>query len=548
MDSNVNDWPKIQCERQVKVFDDGHIPENLLSRLADDDDEDAARPAASPVTQLVTYPAYHSNRPATVNVFDNACEDLELVNDLYNMTCKNPIPWGTYVTMQHVRDHWKNNIGEREKQLPPSQDQVALKAVSCFLRNAMGRNSNKPVHMRRKAQSTNNRNENTDNSNSSTLWTESDMLQAHGCAVWALASDCKSSVPYHLDYAELVRYQTGVIVPPVLAGTLQCTPATIVEGGTYCVHMGGIDHYQQTGYKGSFSKKKQQHQQKNDRGNKCNNHHNVSKESPTANSNSNYSDDHAMALQQKADPDWFLIPYKHNRMICQSGHLPHLSTTVKSIGESLQDCYDKNANSSQTYRRVIVGFNVFLKDIGPVVQRAPERKFSCQDSYNHHTTFLLETTTKVLCFLQCEIDSYAFRRTVGLQRWITKKETQKKPMSLKEVQQNPAMARLLVLAKRQRIKENFAKAQKELQSNVWELLKSKRQRFAVRDLMEQFGGKENSDGLCWPSATDVQVFISQKCKEGKLIIVHHPCGATSSDKRDFTLSLNDFVCLPSESS
>ena len=60
----------------------------------------------------------------------------------------------------------------------------------------------------------------------SSLWSqELDHPAAHGVAVWALASsNIGSQVPYHLDYAEQIRYDYNVIVPPLLAGTLHCTP------------------------------------------------------------------------------------------------------------------------------------------------------------------------------------------------------------------------------------------------------------------------------------------------------------------------------------
>lgn len=47
--------------------------------------------------------------------------------------------------------------------------------------------------------------------------------KAHGVAVWALSSHPGQSVQYHIDYAELLRYEYNVTVPPLFAGTIQCS-------------------------------------------------------------------------------------------------------------------------------------------------------------------------------------------------------------------------------------------------------------------------------------------------------------------------------------
>jgi len=51
----------------------------------------------------------------------------------------------------------------------------------------------------------------------------SDYSKIHGTAVWALSASPKSEVQYHIDYAELVRYETNIIYPPIYAGTLHCS-------------------------------------------------------------------------------------------------------------------------------------------------------------------------------------------------------------------------------------------------------------------------------------------------------------------------------------
>ena len=153
----------------------------------------------------------------------------------------------------------------------------------------------------------------------------------HGVAVWGLASSEQDKVQYHLDYAELIRYEYNVMVPPVIAGTLHCTPGTMV-GGAFAVNLQGMKHYETHGYKGKQS-----------------------------------GDDMAgyqtppQASEIHIDPltQWMTIPYCYNRFICHSGQLPHLSTPIESL-------------PSPTTKRVIIGFNFFHHDVGPTVQQAPE--------------------------------------------------------------------------------------------------------------------------------------------------------------------------------
>ena len=153
----------------------------------------------------------------------------------------------------------------------------------------------------------------------------------HGVAVWGLASSEQDTVQYHLDYAELIRYEYNVMVPPVLAGTLHCTPGTMV-GGAFAVNLQGMKHYETHGYKGKLS------------GDDMAGYQTPPQES-----------------EIHVDPktQWMTIPYRYNRLICHSGQLPHLSTPIESL-------------PSPTTKRVILGFNFFCHDVGPTVQQAPE--------------------------------------------------------------------------------------------------------------------------------------------------------------------------------
>ncbi len=52
----------------------------------------------------------------------------------------------------------------------------------------------------------------------------SDRDRIHGTVVWCLSSGLENEVQYHIDYAELFRYETNVIHPPLYAGTCQVSP------------------------------------------------------------------------------------------------------------------------------------------------------------------------------------------------------------------------------------------------------------------------------------------------------------------------------------
>jgi hypothetical protein len=141
----------------------------------------------------------------------------------------------------------------------------------------------------------------------------------HGVAVWALSSTANSSVTYHVDYAEQVRYRHNVVVLPHLAGTLHCSPVERMIGGDLKVY-DSFQHYERHGYKACKEKLPE------------------------------VSDDSSLLHN---------ISYRFNRLVIMAGHLPHSSTLIQEIHPP--DC-----------RRVIVGFNVFGHDIGSIVQSAPE--------------------------------------------------------------------------------------------------------------------------------------------------------------------------------
>ena len=62
--------------------------------------------------------------------------------------------------------------------------------------------------------------------------------------------------------------------------------------------------------------------------------------------------------------DWITIPYKRNRGILHDGNYPHLSTAIEYIRPE--------------YKRVIIGFNCFTKELSECNIRAPEHS----DAFN----------------------------------------------------------------------------------------------------------------------------------------------------------------------
>jgi len=217
-----------------------------------------------------------------------------------------------------------------------------------------------------------------------------DFSKIHGIGVWALSSDLNDEVQYHIDYAELVRYEHNVIYPPLYAGTIQCTKVNFesgstMVGGDFCVHTGGLDHYAKHGYKGK----------------KCSDLWIKDLESiPSIQDTLHFG-----------KQSWVQIPYRYNQGILHDGDFPHVSTKIKSLSNGI--------------KRVILGLNLFGFDCGPLVMTAPEH-------------------------------SSAFNRKVKLYRALSKK------IDLEVVKQNRALMKLLILAKREKVKHMTNEEKAEL--------------------------------------------------------------------------------------
>ena len=409
---------------QFILWDDGHVPEHLRHQT------DLQQ------TLLVRDPHYHQPQQNEVHTVDDSVHE-SLVEAIYKYTVQQSTPWGSYVRIDQIQDEWNRHgasyhpsVSSRTTQdSEEEEEEMHVKVAAAYL-----------YHVIQLMQE----------SNSAT-----DVLKdAHGIAIWGLAATEGSQVTYHLDYAEQLRYQYNVIIPPIYAGTLQCSDiAERMKGGCYCVHTAGLKHYEKYGFKGKKS------------------------------GNGNFPED---MLNDVSEGPWLKIPYRCNRMIVQRGHLPHLSTPIESLPSGM--------------KRVIVGFNVFRHNVGPFVERAPEH-------------------------------SSAFRRRVALQGILGGKSS----LSLASVRGNPALAKLLVQAKRQKIKNELLQQQNEVDERIDMLLKQQKPR-NVGDLIECLA---RQDGV-WPNADDIHVHIHHRCKQGRWVQVE-----TESLKQQL-VSTMAFVTLSEE--
>jgi hypothetical protein len=227
-----------------------------------------------------------------------------------------------------------------------------------------------------------------------------------------------------------------------------------MEGGEFAVNVNGIQHYQQHGYKGNKS----------------------------GDSRGGWSRPKADGADRNVvwekDTGCVTIPYTYNRMIGHSGHLPHLSAPF------FFSC--KKDDGDDDLFRVIVGFNVFRMDIGPLVQQAPEH-------------------------------SHAFRRRIKCHRVVlnSNSSSNNSKLSLANIRQNKTLTKLLVLAKREKVKQALREAQdvldRELEHSVT------MDGTSVQTLMNNLAQAE--DGV-WPSAVDVQVHIQRRVKDGIFTCSH----------------------------
>ena len=328
----------------------------------------------------------------------------------------------------------------------------------------------------------------------STIYQIEDIFEhAHGVAVWALSSKPGNSVSYHIDYAELLRYEYNVTVPPLYAGTIQCSPlihanaATtttaiesndcirdkeveetygIMRGGEFCVNLGGLDHYVEHGYKG-----------------KCSGDIFGGWKRPSTNDNI-VMHSRNNVLHVNDHDQWVTIPYSFNRGIIHNGDLPHLSAPIDSISAT-------TPNNSVT--RVVVGFNVFGHDVGPNVSKAPEHSKQFRRKVRLYRSAINACRTK---------DSNSLGAACKLHGG---------GMDISRVRQNKGLTKLLVLAKREKVKEELRINQDRLSYNIRKRLlwnhKHGKSLLCVADIMNEFGAVNDKLDCSWPKSVDVHVHL-----------------------------------------
>lgn len=191
-----------------------------------------------------------------------------------------------------------------------------------------------------------------------------DWEKTHGVAVWVIASSAGDETEYHLDYAEQVRFEANVLVPPVYGATLHvsrlhnaadapdCAPQVgggcvdqveddgvmELDGGGFHVNTDGLDHYEAYGYK-------------------------------TRKKGKVTTDE--LELRGEQEPGWRRVAYKFRRGIVCDGEFPHFSGRVRSLPDCTVTAADAQGGELPM-KRVVVGFNLFPHEIGPFVQKYPE--------------------------------------------------------------------------------------------------------------------------------------------------------------------------------
>jgi hypothetical protein len=163
------------------------------------------------------------------------------------------------------------------------------------------------------------------------------------------------------------------------------------------------------------------------------------------------------------------------------GDLPHLSAPVESITDN---------NSSLS--RVIIGFNVFGHDVGNRISKAPE----------HSKTFRRKVRM--------------YRSTINTCKPKESNRDGNKPkqsgMDLCQIRKNKGLTKLLVLAKREKVKQELRRNQEQLSCKIWNrLLKNHAEKdgqlLTVADVVHEFGSiNDNIDGS-WPKSIDVHVHL-----------------------------------------
>ncbi len=441
---------------KIRDFDDGHVPEivpNATTRILSYSSTPMKHSHVKDLKpDAICLNSAYKRRP-TIQVYDEALP-VSLCQAIYDVTINHDIPWGTYVTKQDAMDTIRESSFFRKSKEEPttkSIQELAIQAVAHFIFRNVDNPDVNVIHGERLNSL------NTDN-------------RIHGVQVWALASHNDSFVPYHIDYAEYIRYTENMIVTPIVAGTIQCTgPETSrgMEGGTFAVNVGGLDHYKKFGYKGCLMKS-------------------LASEEQRLGGWTEPQQSNRIVVDTKSG--WVSIPYKYNQGILHTGDLPHLSSKVRGLSEGT--------------KRVIVGFNVFCHDIGKRVMEIPEHSTQFRRMVKFH---------RVLA---------KFGPSQGLGENLPRREVPK-VIPLKYARKNKSLMKLLVLAKREKVKHEWQKTQKWMTEWIYEQLKyAGNDGIIVGELLKQWDISRHSENVniigIKPSVDDMLVHIDHLLKDSKI--------------------------------
>ena len=186
-------------------------------QLVEESFDDGYRPGQP--TTLFRHVGKNSSKFMTV--FDDVLPE-EWCDYAYEFAITRMKPWGVYITTAEAMDQSIRPEDFKDKQ---PEHGIALQAVRSLIMQRGG------------------------------PFIGPDMSELHGTAVWCLTSGLTKMVEYHIDYAELYRYENNAIHPPIYAATLHVSPFEEDEmvGGDFMANMKGLDHYKRFGYKGRES-------------------------------------------------------------------------------------------------------------------------------------------------------------------------------------------------------------------------------------------------------------------------------------------------------
>ena len=531
----------------LKPFDDGHIPETFRCCRNGKEYESSSNLNYSQIVipkadNEVPIESNNEQKSITdrhcLSVFPNALPTY-LTDELYHTTTSQnnandeiERAWGTYVTIEEAKSYSFANISNlnaNSNSITSSEHQNNLHCLK-LLKSSLSQEKYKhhlakavvSEFLLQKATAV-----------IPSLERDLERNKIHGVAIWALSSDVDNEVQYHIDYAELIRYEYNIIYPPLLAGTIQCSPFNKhhpenkdyenrirfgkMEGGDFAVNIEGLDHYSEHGYKGKKSQDPMGGY----------NHESSYQYLPSLFSSSVCHDilTTFKSPSTKRNSSWIEIPYIYNQGIIHHGSYPHLSTSIKQISTPTQH---KNENNSN-YQRVILGINLFGHDIGAIVKEAPEHSISFRKKVKRMQALSRASQLMLLSDNTIQSNSKNFSMSTDSNK-INKTNEKKQNMSglttsndieinqkdktdtlvvpLNQIRKNKALTKLLVLAKREKVKQQYQNDKAQTLKDIEKLVSNEKQ-ICILDLIQRLSMRRQT-----PSKTDISVHIHNWIKTG----------------------------------